>query len=117
MMSVEPNLAWKDTVLVRSDETVDIMLEVTNPGLWMAHCHIAEHSQGGMMFSFPVRELWLGACTCSRTGIVLRRRSGGSQSRRLVGGELRRVDGMRGEVAPGDERAKCGDAGGDDRRS
>ncbi len=53
---VEPNLAWKDTVLVRSSQTVDILLEVTNPGLWMAHCHIAEHNQSGMMFSFPVRE-------------------------------------------------------------
>jgi FtsP/CotA-like multicopper oxidase with cupredoxin domain len=53
---VESNLAWKDTVLVRSGETVDILLEVTNPGLWMAHCHIAEHNQAGMMFSFPVHE-------------------------------------------------------------
>ncbi len=53
---VEPNLAWKDTVLVRSGETVDILLDVTNPGLWMAHCHIAEHNQSGMMFSLPVRE-------------------------------------------------------------
>jgi FtsP/CotA-like multicopper oxidase with cupredoxin domain len=53
---VESNLAWKDTVLVRAGETVDILLEVTNPGLWMAHCHIAEHNQSGMMFSFPVRE-------------------------------------------------------------
>jgi FtsP/CotA-like multicopper oxidase with cupredoxin domain len=51
---VEPNLAWKDTVLVRSGESVDILLDVTNPGLWMAHCHIAEHNQSGMMFSFPV---------------------------------------------------------------
>jgi FtsP/CotA-like multicopper oxidase with cupredoxin domain len=50
----ETNLAWKDTVLVRSGETVDILLDVTNPGLWMAHCHIAEHNQSGMMFSFPV---------------------------------------------------------------
>jgi FtsP/CotA-like multicopper oxidase with cupredoxin domain len=53
---VESNLAWKDTVLVRAGETVDILLDVTNPGLWMAHCHIAEHNQSGMMFSFPVRE-------------------------------------------------------------
>jgi FtsP/CotA-like multicopper oxidase with cupredoxin domain len=51
---VEPNLVWKDTVLVRAGETVDILLEVTNPGVWMAHCHIAEHNQSGMMFSFPV---------------------------------------------------------------
>ena len=50
----EPNLAWKDTVLVRAGETVDIVLDVSNPGLWMAHCHIAEHNQSGMMFSFPV---------------------------------------------------------------
>jgi FtsP/CotA-like multicopper oxidase with cupredoxin domain len=51
---VEPNLAWKDTVLVRTGETVDILLDVTNPGRWMAHCHIAEHHESGMMFSFEV---------------------------------------------------------------
>lgn len=50
----EPNLVWKDTVLVRTGQTVDILLDVTNPGLWMAHCHIAEHMQSGMMFSFTV---------------------------------------------------------------
>ena len=54
--AAEDNLAWKDTVLVRSGETVDILLDVSNPGLWMAHCHIAEHNQSGMMFSFPVQE-------------------------------------------------------------
>jgi len=51
---VEPNLVWKDTVLVRTGETVDILLDVTNPGIWMAHCHIAEHHESGMMFSFDV---------------------------------------------------------------
>jgi FtsP/CotA-like multicopper oxidase with cupredoxin domain len=50
----ESNLVWKDTVLVRAGETVDILLYVTNPGLWMAHCHIAEHTESGMMFSFEV---------------------------------------------------------------
>jgi FtsP/CotA-like multicopper oxidase with cupredoxin domain len=50
----EPNLVWKDTVLVRTGQTVDILFDVTNPGLWMAHCHIAEHMQSGMMFSFNV---------------------------------------------------------------
>jgi FtsP/CotA-like multicopper oxidase with cupredoxin domain len=53
---VEPNLVWKDTVLVRAGETVDLLLEVTNAGLWMAHCHIAEHHESGMMFSFEVTE-------------------------------------------------------------
>ena len=52
----DPNLVWKDTVLVRSNQTVDILLDVSNPGRWMAHCHIAEHNQSGMMFSFPVTE-------------------------------------------------------------
>jgi FtsP/CotA-like multicopper oxidase with cupredoxin domain len=51
---VEPNLVWKDTVLVRTGETVDILLDVTNPGRWMAHCHIAEHHESGMMFTFDV---------------------------------------------------------------
>jgi FtsP/CotA-like multicopper oxidase with cupredoxin domain len=51
---VEPNLVWKDTVLVRTGETVDILLDVTNPGRWMAHCHIAEHHESGMMLSFSV---------------------------------------------------------------
>jgi FtsP/CotA-like multicopper oxidase with cupredoxin domain len=51
---VEPNLVWKDTVLVRTGQVVDILFDVTNPGLWMAHCHIAEHMQSGMMFSFTV---------------------------------------------------------------
>ena len=50
----ERNLVWKDTVLVRTGETVDILLDVTNPGTWMAHCHIAEHHESGMMLTFQV---------------------------------------------------------------
>jgi FtsP/CotA-like multicopper oxidase with cupredoxin domain len=50
----ESNLVWKDTVLVRTGETVDILLDVTNAGRWMAHCHIAEHHESGMMLSFDV---------------------------------------------------------------
>ena len=52
----EPNLVWKDTVLVRAGEVVHILFDVTNPGRWMAHCHIAEHIETGMMFSFDVLE-------------------------------------------------------------
>jgi FtsP/CotA-like multicopper oxidase with cupredoxin domain len=51
---VEPNLVWKDTVLVPTGQTVDLLLEVTHPGMWMAHCHIAEHHESGMMLSFRV---------------------------------------------------------------
>jgi FtsP/CotA-like multicopper oxidase with cupredoxin domain len=53
---VENSLVWKDTVLVKAGETVDILLDVTNVGVWMAHCHIAEHHESGMMFSFEVVE-------------------------------------------------------------
>jgi FtsP/CotA-like multicopper oxidase with cupredoxin domain len=51
----ETNLVWKDTVLVRTAEVVDILMDASNPGLWMAHCHIAEHMESGMMFNFQVR--------------------------------------------------------------
>jgi FtsP/CotA-like multicopper oxidase with cupredoxin domain len=51
----DQNLVWTDTVLVRTAEVVDILLDVTHPGRWMAHCHIAEHHESGMMFSFDVR--------------------------------------------------------------
>ena len=50
----ETNLVWKDTVLVRAGEGVDILLDVSNPGLWIAHCHISEHVETGMMFPFRV---------------------------------------------------------------
>lgn len=50
----QTNLAWKDTVLVKAGETVDILLDTSNPGEWMAHCHIAEHLEAGMMFRFTV---------------------------------------------------------------
>jgi len=50
----EPNLVWKDTVLIPTGQTVDLLLEVTHPGEWMAHCHIAEHHESGMHFTFTV---------------------------------------------------------------
>ncbi len=50
----QDNFVWKDTVLVRTGETVDLLLDVTNPGVWMAHCHIAEHHESGMMLTFTV---------------------------------------------------------------
>ncbi|MDH3223458.1 MAG: multicopper oxidase family protein [Gemmatimonadota bacterium] len=48
------NLAWKDTVLLPVGSTVDILLEITNPGRWMAHCHISEHLESGMRTVFTV---------------------------------------------------------------
>ena len=51
---VEPNLVWTDTVLVGTGEVVDLLLDVTHAGRWMAHCHIAEHHESGMMLNFDV---------------------------------------------------------------
>ena len=51
-----PNMVWKDTAIVPVGSTVDLLVEMTNPGTWMAHCHIAEHLHAGMMFSFVVQE-------------------------------------------------------------
>ena len=49
------NLVWKDTALIPAGETVDILLDLSNPGKWMLHCHIAEHLESGMMMAFEVR--------------------------------------------------------------
>jgi FtsP/CotA-like multicopper oxidase with cupredoxin domain len=40
--------------MVAAGETVDILLELSNPGRWMIHCHIAEHLGTGMMSVFTV---------------------------------------------------------------
>lgn len=50
----EDNHVWKDTVLVPAGEYVDILVDVTNPGTWMMHCHISEHLEAGMMSSLIV---------------------------------------------------------------
>ena len=41
-------------MLLGTGETVDILADLTNGGRWMARCHIAEHNESGMMFSFNV---------------------------------------------------------------
>jgi suppressor of ftsI len=49
------NLVWKDTVLIQTGDTVELLVEMTNPGTWMLHCHIAEHLESGMMMPFIVK--------------------------------------------------------------
>jgi FtsP/CotA-like multicopper oxidase with cupredoxin domain len=48
----EPGL--KDTVLIPGLESVELRAYLDNPGLWMAHCHILEHAELGMMSQFEV---------------------------------------------------------------
>ncbi|MGH7632632.1 MAG: multicopper oxidase family protein, partial [Gemmatimonadaceae bacterium] len=43
------NLVWKDTALIAVGSTVDLLIDASNPGAWMLHCHIAEHLGSGMM--------------------------------------------------------------------
>ena len=48
------NLVWKDTVLLPVGATAELLVDVTNPGRWMLHCHIAEHLETGMHSVFTV---------------------------------------------------------------
>ena len=43
------NLVWKDTAIIPVGSTVDLLIDASNPGAWMLHCHIAEHLEAGMM--------------------------------------------------------------------
>jgi FtsP/CotA-like multicopper oxidase with cupredoxin domain len=43
------NQVWKDTALIPVGSTVDLLIDASNPGDWMLHCHIAEHLGAGMM--------------------------------------------------------------------
>ena len=48
------NLVWKDTAVVPLGSTVDLLVEMSNPGDWMLHCHISEHLETGMKMVFTV---------------------------------------------------------------
>ena len=39
----------RDTLLMNRGETADIAFMADNPGDWLLHCHMLEHSAGGMM--------------------------------------------------------------------
>ncbi|GIW66482.1 MAG: oxidoreductase [Candidatus Parcubacteria bacterium] len=51
----ENNFVWKDSVLVKTGETVDVLVEFSNPGKWLIHCHIPEHMEAGMLMQFEVK--------------------------------------------------------------
>jgi len=51
----------EDTVTVAPGERIDVIVEVTEPGLWAFHCHILSHAEGpngmfGMVTVFVVTE-------------------------------------------------------------
>ena len=49
------NFVWKDTAIIPVGSTVDLLIDASNPGDWMLHCHIAEHLGSGMMMVMHVR--------------------------------------------------------------
>jgi FtsP/CotA-like multicopper oxidase with cupredoxin domain len=43
-------MAWKDTINVPIDATVRFLVNFDErPGMWMFHCHILDHAEGGLM--------------------------------------------------------------------
>ena len=48
------DLGWKDTVLVRPNESVEIALRFNVVGNYVLHCHNLEHEDNGMMLNFNV---------------------------------------------------------------
>ena len=55
---------FRDTVLLRGRETVDVGMVPLDWGRWMMHCHILEHADSGMMTEVQVGE---GDITPSRS--------------------------------------------------
>lgn len=49
-----PYLVWKDTAIIPVGSTVDLVIDLSNPGTWMLHCHIGEHVESGMMAALKV---------------------------------------------------------------
>ena len=45
---------WRDTILLKREETKRIAFVCDNPGRWMVHCHMLEHQASGMATWFQV---------------------------------------------------------------
>ena len=54
VLSDAESTAFRDTVLLERDETVEIAFVADNPGKWMLHCHMLEHQASGMATWFEV---------------------------------------------------------------
>lgn len=52
--TIEPMKAWRDTVNLKPNETVHILVRQTMLGVRMFHCHILEHEDLGMMANLHV---------------------------------------------------------------
>jgi suppressor of ftsI len=50
------NMVWRDTALVLPGGYIDIVVDMSNTGVWMTHCHIVEHLFAGMMMEYRVQD-------------------------------------------------------------
>jgi len=41
--------AWRDTTLIQGGESQKLVFPADNPGKWLLHCHMVEHTAGGMI--------------------------------------------------------------------
>jgi FtsP/CotA-like multicopper oxidase with cupredoxin domain len=51
-----PQPAWKDTIDIGPHERLRLAVRPDTPGMWMFHCQIPEHAEGGMMGDLMVAE-------------------------------------------------------------
>ena len=45
---------WSDTIMIESEETVEVLFVADNPGDWLLHCHVLEHHEAGMASTIRV---------------------------------------------------------------
>ena len=48
------NFVWRDTVILPVGSTIDLLVEMSNPGNWMLNCQIPEHLGSGMAITLQV---------------------------------------------------------------
>ncbi len=48
------NFVWRDTIVVPVGSTIDLLVEMSNPGNWMLNCQIPEHMGSGMAITLRV---------------------------------------------------------------
>jgi FtsP/CotA-like multicopper oxidase with cupredoxin domain len=49
-----PHAQWQDTVLLAPADILECVFVADNPGHWMLHCHVIDHSMAGLMTVFRV---------------------------------------------------------------
>lgn len=49
-----PYQEWRDTVVLKPKQVIDVAFIADNPGEWMYHCHILGHAAGGMMGTIAI---------------------------------------------------------------